>query len=89
MAQLNLKTAINLGIMLSESRYAAKSLFKDEYKEELMPYVDIVKKTMNANNCDEINALILVSRTHAYQDSEIAQTMFIAAVLEIIESSES
>ena len=42
---------------------------------------------MKANNLEEIPALLKISQTETYQENGMAQMMFMAAVVELIEPS--
>lgn len=70
---------------LYECRDTAKSFFREEYKTKLEPYTHILKEVMKANNLEEIPALLRISQTHTYQESSMAQMMFMSAVVELIE----
>lgn len=72
---------------LYECRDAAKMLFKEEYKSKLEPFIHIVKQTMKANKVDVIPSLLIISKTRTYQESGMAQMLFMAAIVEIIEPS--
>lgn len=48
---------------------------------------DLIKAVMKANKIEEIPALLKISQTQTYQDSDIGQMMFMAAVVELIEPS--
>jgi len=76
---------IQIAAKLYDCRDTAKSLFKEEYKTKLQPYTHIVKEVMKANKLEVIPALLKISKTATYQDSGIAQMMFMAAVVELIE----
>lgn len=78
---------IRIAAKLYECRDTAKRFFKDEYPETLMPYTDILKKVMKANDLDEIKSLLKISETNMYQDSAMAQLLFMAATVELIESN--
>lgn len=79
---------IKMAAKLYECRDTAKKLFKHEYKEKLKPYTVLLQNVMKANNLEEIPALLLISKTETYQESGMAQMMFMAAVVELIEPSE-
>jgi hypothetical protein len=72
---------------LYECRDTAKSFFKEEYKERLQPYKHILQQVMKANNLEEIPALLKISQTEHYQENGMAQMMYMAAVIELIEPS--
>jgi hypothetical protein len=78
---------IQMAAKLYECRDAAKVFLKEEYKERLQPYTHILKEVMKANNLEEIPALLKISKTIHYQENGMAQMMYMAAVVELIEPS--
>ena len=72
---------------LYECRDTAKRFFRDNYAEKLEPYKDLIQAVMKANDLEEIPALLKISKTHTYQDNPMAQMMFMAATVELIEPS--
>ena len=78
---------VQMAAKLYECRDTAKSFFKEEYKTKLQPFTHIVKEVMKANNLEEIPALLRISKTSTYQEDGMAQMMFMAAVVELIEPS--
>lgn len=82
-----METQIKIAAKLYQCRDTAKSFLKDKYKEKLEPFTHLIKETMKANNMDEIHALLLIIQTHHYQDNYMAQMMYMAAVVEMIEPS--
>lgn len=81
---------IKMAAKLYECRDTAKSLAKmqgENYKEMLAPYTDIITKVMKANNLKHIPALLKISGTKTYQDSGMAQMLFMAALTELMEPS--
>lgn len=78
---------IKMAANLYECRDSAKYLFKENYKEKLQPYLDLLKKVMQANNLEPIPALLKISETQTYQENGMAQMMFMTAVVETIEPS--
>ena len=78
---------IKLAAKLYEFRDIAKRFFKDDYKERLQPYTHILKEVMKANNLEELPALLKISKTEHYQGNPMAQMMYMAAVVELIEPS--
>lgn len=89
--KLNLKykmeKQIKMAAKLYECRDTAKAFFKEQYKEKLQPYTHILKEVMKANNLEEIPALLKISKTQHYQENGMAQMMYMAAVVELIEPS--
>ena len=81
---------IKIAAKLYECRDTAKSfakMQKEDYKEMLAPYTHIIKQVMQANKLEEIPALLRISKTNTYKDSGMAQLMFMAATVELIEPS--
>lgn len=81
---------IKMAAKLYKCRDTAKSLAKmqgDDYKEMLKPYSDIITKVMKANNLKHIPALLKIIETKTYQDSGMAQILFMAALTELMEQS--
>mgnify|MGYP006921373652 CR=1 FL=1 len=78
---------IKIAAKLYECRDTAKIFFKERYKDKLEPYTHILKEVMKANSLKEIPALLLISKTNHYQENGMAQMMYMAAVVELIEPS--
>ena len=78
---------IKIAAKLYECRDTAKRLFKDDYFERIEPYKKLIQAVMKANNIGEIPALLKISQTETYQENEVGQMMFIAAVTELMEPS--
>jgi phage I-like protein len=76
---------IKLTAKLYDCRDTARAFFKEKYKEKLKPYTHILKQVMKANNLEEIPALLKISETEHYQENGMAQMMYMAAVVELIE----
>lgn len=71
---------------LHKCRDTVKRFWKEEFPEKIKPYTDIVKAVMKAKNIEAIPALLEISKTDTYQEEGMAQLMFMAATVEIIES---
>ena len=78
---------IKIAAKLYECRDSAKLLFKTEYKKKIQPYIDALNNLMKAKELKVIPALLLISKTEAYQESGMTQLMFMTAVVEILEPS--
>ncbi|HEX8269788.1 MAG TPA: hypothetical protein VF581_07840 [Flavobacterium sp.] len=76
---------VEISQKLNHCRETAKNFFKTEYQEKLKPYTVLVESVMRANEEGELEALIRISGTHTYQDSGLAQMMFMAATVELID----
>jgi hypothetical protein len=72
---------------LYQCRDTAKRFFKDEFYTKLEPYKALIKTVMAANKLEEIPALLKISQTETYSENAMAQMMFMAAVVELIEPS--
>ncbi len=83
---------VKMAAKLYACRDAAKTLAKinkRDYLEMLEPYIVILKQVMLANNLEEIPALLVVSGTKTYQESDMGQLLFMAATVELIEPTET
>ena len=81
---------IRMASKLYECRDTAKALAKMQernYTEMLAPYTHIIKQVMSANGLDELQALLRISKTKTYEENGMAQLLYMAAVVEIIEPS--
>jgi hypothetical protein len=72
---------------LYDIRNTAKSFLMENYHEDLKPYMDIIKQVMEQRKIDALKALLVVSETKTYQDSGMAQMLFVTAAVEITEPS--
>lgn len=80
---------IKIAAKLYECRNSAKMLYKEQFKTKLKPYIHLIKSVMKANNLKETSALLKISETYIYQESGVAQMMFMAAVCELLEPIEN
>ncbi len=80
--------AIELSQKMKKCRDTAKRFFKDEFPEKLQPYTEILEGVMKGKCIDEIPALLEISKTETYQADGMTQMMFMAATVELIESSD-
>jgi hypothetical protein len=78
---------VQMAAKLYECRDAAQSLFGDGYMNKIQPYKEMIQVVMKANNIGEIPALLKISQTETYQENAVGQMMFMAAVVELIEPS--
>lgn len=81
---------IKMAAKLYECRDTAKSLAKmqeGDYKEMLKPYTDIIRGVMEAYKLQELQALLRISKSKTYEESGMAQLLFMAATVELIEPS--
>lgn len=78
---------VKIASKLYHCRDTAKSFFGDEFAEKIKPYTHLLTQVMAVNKLDEVQALLKISETNTYQDSGMAQMMFLAATVELIEPS--
>jgi len=78
---------IKMAAKLYECRDTARRFFGEEYKQKLEFYTHILKQVMKDNDLEEIPALLKISKTQHYQENGMAQMMYMAAVVELIEPS--
>ena len=81
---------IKMAAKLYECRDTAKSLAKmkeEDYKEMLEPYTKIINYIMEKHNLKHIPALLKISESKTYQSSGMAQLLFMAAIVELMEPS--
>lgn len=79
---------IKITAKLYECRDTAKRFFREEYAEKLKVYIDIIKVVMKANQLDELQAILKISKTGTYKENGMVQMMFMAAAVELKEPSE-
>lgn len=70
-----------------DCRDTARRFFKEEYAKTIEPYTQLIKKVMEANKLDEMRALLKISETSIYQDSGMAQMLFMSATVDLIDPS--
>lgn len=80
--------AIELSQKMKKCRYTAKQFFKEEFPEKVKPYTEIIEGVMKGKGIDEIPALLEISKTETYQADGMTQMMFMAATVELIESTD-
>lgn len=83
---------VKIAAKLYKCRDTAKTLSKlnnESYAEMLKPYTDIIKAVMRSNNLSELEALLRISKSKTYEDSGMAQLLFMAATVELIEPSKA
>ena len=80
--------ALELSQKMKKCRDTAKRFFKDEFPEKLKPYTDLIEAVMKANKIDIIPALLMISKTETYLSDGMAQMMFMAATVELIETTD-
>lgn len=73
---------------LEKCRDTAKRFFKDEFPDKVKPYMDLIEAVMKAKTIDVIPALLIISETETYLSEGMTQMMFMAATVELIESSD-
>lgn len=83
-----METQIKIAAKLYECRDTAKRFFREEYAIRLQSYITIIKAVMLAHNLDELHAILKISKSQSYQENGMAQMMFMAAAVELMEPSE-
>ena len=83
-----METQIKIAAKLYECRDTAKRFFREEYAAKLKPYIHIITAVMKANELDELQAILKISKTETYQENGMTQMLFMAAAVEIMEPSE-
>jgi len=78
---------IKLASKLYKCRDTAKKFFRDEYSKKLESYTFLLETVMKDHNLDAIPALLRISELEAYKENGMAQMMFMAATVELIEPS--
>jgi len=78
---------IKIAARLYEVRSTAKTFLGAKYQEKIKPYIHILQETMKANKENETEALLRISKTNMYRDSEFAPMMFISASVEVMEEN--
>lgn len=78
--------AIELSEKMKKFGDTAKRFFAAEFPNKLKPYTQIIEVVMKANKIDIIPALLEISKTETYLSDGMAQMMFMAATVELIES---
>lgn len=79
---------IKLAASLYKCRDTAKRFFREEYAERLKPYIHIIQQVMKANQLNELEAILKISKSETYNENGMIQMLFMAAVVEMMEPSE-
>lgn len=74
---------------LCEVRDEAKLILGSEYAERIAPYKHILKQVMKSNSVDEINAVLMISKTAHFQESQFSQMMYMALLYDCLEEKKS
>jgi len=78
---------IKIAARLYEIRDTAKRFFKEEFKSKLEPYTALILVHMKKSGKDELCAAMDLLQLESVQGNGMAQMLFIAAVVEMIEPS--
>jgi hypothetical protein len=81
----DIEQAVYMANRMYEMRKAAKTLFKDDYKEKVTPYIEIVKNVMMNKELNEVKAVLDIANDNEIRHSEMAVIMLMSAALEISE----
>lgn len=82
-----MEAQIKIAAKLYECRDTAKQFMGKDFHTKLKPYMELVKATMRDNKLCALKALLKISETETYQNSGMAQLLFMAAAVEIMEPS--
>jgi hypothetical protein len=78
------KTFSNL-LILQKGREALQLQLKEKYEETITLFADIIIQIMNANNCNEFEAIIKIKENLPFYNEPGSELMFSSALLEIVE----
>jgi len=81
-----MKEHLETALKIKNCSDTAKRFFKDTFPEKVKPYMEIIRGVMEAKKIDTIPALLVISKTEAYESDGMVQMMFMAATVELIES---
>lgn len=84
-----MEKVIKITAGLYRCRDTAKRFFREEFQEKIKPYKEIITAVMKAHNIDEFEAITKISETEHYQDDGMVQLLYLTAMVELIEPSES
>lgn len=77
--------ALQVATKLQQCKDAAESLLGEKYPQKIKPYKDLIRAVMKANKISPVKALLMISKTESYAENEMAQVMFMSAVVDLIE----
>ena len=77
--------ALQVATKLQQCKDAAESLLGEKYPKAIKPYKDLIRAVMKANKIGPVKALLMISKTESYAENEMAQVMFMSAVVDLIE----
>jgi hypothetical protein len=82
-----MKDVIMITAKLYNCRDTCKRFLRNEFYERIQPYQTVIKKVMEANKVNELQALMTISETKAYNENGMGQMLFISAAVELMEPS--
>ena len=74
---------------LHKCRDTAKRFYREEYKEKLIPFTDLIETAMKAEKADTLTALLGLLQTEQVQENGMWQMLFCAAAVEMIEAEDA
>jgi len=78
---------VKMASKLYQCRDSAKKLFREEYKEKIQWYVDVIKAWQEKHKLDVLQAVLQICNTDSIKDDGMGTMMFMAGAVEIIEPS--
>jgi len=76
---------LKISVTLLKHRNDAKTILGATYPERIKPYKEIITGVMKANQVGPLQAVLKLSETDVYQQSEVAKLLFMAAAVEIVD----
>ena len=80
---------IKLAAKLYRCRDTAKQFYKDEYNEKLRTYKNVINAHMKKFNIDVLPSVLEICSFESVRDNGMAQMLFMAAAVELIEPSQN
>lgn len=78
---------IKMAAKLYKCRDSAKALYKNEYNEKLRTYKNVIEAHMKKFNIDVLPSVLEICSFESVRDNAMAQMLFMAAAVELIEPS--
>jgi hypothetical protein len=78
---------IKLAAKLYKCRDAAKALHRYDYHEKLLPYKNVINQHMDKFKLDVLPSVIEICNFESVRNNGMAEMLFMAAAVEIIEPS--
>lgn len=84
-----MREQIRIAAKLYECQETAKKLYGDEYKDKMKWYIDTLNKYAKLNKTDTLKAVISICKKSPIKENGMAVMLFMAAAVEVIESSKT